>query len=203
MGTPLPSTEKSRRRPSQARGRILEAVEALLLEGGVEGVSIRRLSARCGYTAPTIYYHFGDKTGLIGAALEARFRVVLEVMEAIPHGADTVVYLREMAAAFIRFALANPDHYRLLTVPRPEGAHVVPSAEACRELVKRALEQLGREGSLATDDIEAAFQITWAVLHGLISLHLIRPDYTFAEGLVESALDMVEDGLLRRERRAR
>jgi AcrR family transcriptional regulator len=203
MTSPVSSTEKIRRRPSATRPRILEATEALLLEGGVEGVSIRRLSARCGFTAPTIYHHFGDKTGLIDAVLEARFRDVLELMSAIPRGPDPIVYLREMAGAFVHFALENPDHYRLLTVPRPEGADAVPSAEAARELVKRALEELARAGSLATDDLDAAFEVTWAVLHGLISLHLTRPDYAFAERLLEKALDMVENGLLRRESRPR
>lgn len=166
-------------------------------------MSIRKLTARCGYTAPTIYHYFGDKSGLIDAVLEARFRDVLELMSAIEPGADAVVTLREMASAFVRFALENPDHYRLLTVPRPDRADAVPSAEAARELVKRALEELDREGSLAISDTEVAFDITWSVLHGLISLHLIRPDYAFSESLVETALDMVENGLLRKERRAR
>jgi len=194
------TTERSRRRPSSARRQILDAAETLLLERGVEGVSIRNVSEGCGFSAPTIYHHFGDKTGLIDALLEEHFRLVLDVMNAIPRGPDAALYLREMACAFVRFSLQNPDYYRLLSTPRLEKADTIPSAEAARELVKHALEELAREGTLATPDVEAAFQATWAVLHGLISLHLIHPDYEFAENLVELAFDMVEGGLLRKER---
>ena len=52
---------------SQARRAILDATQSLLVEGGYEAFSMRRLAERCGYTAPTIYHHFGDKPGLIGA----------------------------------------------------------------------------------------------------------------------------------------
>jgi AcrR family transcriptional regulator len=178
---------------------VLAATESLLLEGGVDAVSIRRVSSRCGYSAPTIYHHFGDKTGLIDAVLERRFRRMLEMMRAIPRDADAAAYLREMAIVFLRFALANPDHYRLLTTIRPdqrEGA--VPSAEAARSMVKEALGDLLQEGTLATPDLEGAFLVLWSMVHGLISLHLLSEEHPLADNLVDLALDTVERGLLRR-----
>jgi AcrR family transcriptional regulator len=208
MSVPASRNLRSRRAPAprveatrpSARQAILAAAEALLLEGGVEAVSIRRVSARCGYTAPTLYHHFGDKTGLVDAVLERRFARMLEVMREIPRGDDAAAYLREMAQAFLRFALANPDYYRLLSLARPEEKGV-PSAELARAMVKQALGDLLREGTLATPDLEGAFQVLWAMLHGLISLHLLRPDHELADNLVELALDTVERGLLRRKAR--
>ena len=192
---------KRRREQSRADARrvILDATEALLVDEGYARFSIRKLVNRCGYTAPTIYHHFGDKRGLIDALLEERFRVVHELMAAIPRGPDAALHLREMARAFLRFALENPDHYRLLTMPRPETQPAVPSAEAARGLVKQALEELAREGTLATPDTEAAFQVTWAVLHGMISLQGLLPDLEFSSDLAELAFDTVESGLLRRK----
>ncbi len=190
---------RSRERRPEARRTILEATERLLLDRGVEGVSMRAVSARSGFSAPTIYHHFGDKNGLIDALLEERFREVLTVMREVPRGGDAAAYLSEVARSFVRFALANPGHYRLLSGPRRENADLLPSNEAARDLVKHALEELARAGELGTGDVEAAFQITWAVLHGLISLHLTRPDYPFAENLVDMAIEMVEAGLLRRK----
>jgi AcrR family transcriptional regulator len=75
------------------------------------------VAERSGYSAPTIYHHFGDKNGLIDALLDARFGEVLEVMRAVPKGEDAAGYLREIARAFVRFAIDNPSHYRLLSVP--------------------------------------------------------------------------------------
>ncbi len=189
-----------RRRVSTAPVEILRATEALLLEAGEEGVSIRKVSERCGYSAPTIYHHFGDKKGLIDSLLEERFRVVHQLMMDIPRGSDAALHLRQMARAFIRFSLENPSHYRLLTTPRSESEPDVPSAKAARDLVKTALEELAREGTLATSDTEAAFQVLWAVVHGLISLQVIRPNTQIAGDLADLALDMAEKGLLRRPR---
>lgn len=204
--SPTPPTPrgKPRARGAAAGGRardsravILEAAQALLLESGVDGMSIRKLGERCGYTAPTIYHHFGDKAGLVAAVVDERFREVHDVMRAIPRGGDAAAYLNDVARAFVRFSLANPEHYQLLSLPGVEPGSV-PAAESAREMVKDALEQLAREGTLATTDIDAAYEITWAMLHGLISLRLTRPEYPFSDQMMELALQMMEGGLLRR-----
>jgi AcrR family transcriptional regulator len=200
MESPMPPSAEpvSRRRRSGAPAEILRATQELLLEAGVEGVSIRKVSQRCGYTAPTIYHHFGDKRGLIDALLEERFRSVYELMAAIPQDPDPARHLLEMARAFFRFALENPSHYQLLVAPGLGGVDSVPSAEAAQALVKRALEELAAQGTLATPDLEAAFQMLWAVLHGVTSLYLAAPRQGVAEQLDELAFDVLEAGLLRR-----
>jgi AcrR family transcriptional regulator len=184
-------------RGGDSRAAILAAAEALLLESGVEGMSIRKLSERCGYTAPTIYHHFGDKAGLVAAVVEARFRDIHEVMLSIPRGGDAARYLNEVARAFVAFALDNPEHYQLLTLPGVEPGSV-PSADSAQAMVKQALEQLAREGTLATGDIDAAYETTWAMLHGIISLRLLRPEYPFSDQMIELGFQMMEGGLLRR-----
>jgi AcrR family transcriptional regulator len=196
--TPNPQSAASRR-VSVTPVEILRATEELLLSGGIENVSIRKVSERCGYSAPTIYHHFKDKRGLIDALLEERFKAIHQLMAAIPPRSDPAHYLREMLIAFAGFALENPDHYRLLTTPLDREPEV-PSADAARELVRGALEALAREGTLVPSDVEAAFQVIWAVLHGLISLQLIHRNYEFVEDLAGAAFDMVERGLLRGKR---
>jgi AcrR family transcriptional regulator len=194
-----PSAEPpTRRRPSAAPAEILKATQALLLETGIDGVSIRRVSERCGYSAPTIYHHFGDKRGLIDALLEERFRVVYELMAGIPGDGEPARHLSEMARAFVRFAVDNPSHYQLLMAPGLANVEAVPSAEAARVLARAALEKLAAQGSLATPDIDAAFQVLWAMLHGVISLYLAAPEREVAAHLDELAFDVIEHGLLRR-----
>lgn len=190
-------------RPSSRRGgrsttpsEILRATQELLLENGIDGVSIRRLSDRCGFSAPTIYHHFGDKKGLIDALLEERFRLIHAAMEAIPKGDEPARHLREMGRAYVNFAIENPDHYQLLMEPGIRDAESVPSAGAARALVRDDLEELARRGTLATDDLDQAFQLLWAMLHGVISLHLEAPTGPVQDGLLELAFDVVDAGLL-------
>ncbi len=196
LDRPAPAAGRARR--SSAPDKILRATEALLLEGGVDGISIRKLSDRCGYSAPTIYHHFGDKQGLLDALLEARFRELLERMRARPRGADPARHLREMADEFVGFVLEFPSHYQLLMVPR-EREQPVPSLEAAQALVEEDLAELRRRGWLATRDLDAAFDVLWAVLHGVITLQLGLRTGEAAADMKELALDMVESGLLMRE----
>ncbi len=188
-------TEEPRRREPSRRA-ILEATQALLIEGGFERISIRRVSERCGFKAPTIYHHFHDKTGLIDALLEERFSELLERLQRVPRRVDPAEYLRALARAFLEFGLENPSHYALLSAPRLERSDLLPSAEAARELVFGALSEVAKTGALRTPDLESAFQLTWVVLHGVVSLRFSRPGYSWSEDLVELALDVIERGLL-------
>jgi AcrR family transcriptional regulator len=201
-GKPRARGPLSSGRGADSRAQILAAAQELLLEDGVEGLSMRKLSERCGYTAPTIYHHFGDKAGLVAAAVEQRFRQVHDLLMAIPREGDPARYLDAVARAFVRFALENPEHYRLLTMPGIEPGSV-PSAEAAREVVKEALAELAREGTLATNDIDAAYETTWAMLHGVISLRLQLPAYEFSDQMIELALEVMQGGLLRRGSQSR
>jgi AcrR family transcriptional regulator len=193
-----PENEEPRRRDASRRA-ILDATQALLLEGGTESISIRRVSDRCGYKAPTIYHHFRDKTGLIDALIEERFADLLERLQQVPRHAEPAHYLRQLARAFVEFGLENPSHYALLSAPRPDPERQLPSAEAARELVFGALREVARTGALHTPDLESAFQLTWVVLHGVLSLRISRPSYAWCDDLVEHALDVIERGLLGKE----
>lgn len=60
----------SRAHPN-AYGPILEAAVDLLAQSGPSGMTINEICKRAGVKPPAIYYHFGSKDGLIGAAIQA------------------------------------------------------------------------------------------------------------------------------------
>ncbi len=189
-----PSRRAERRPVESSRSAILDATESLLLEMDADLLSIRAVSARCGYQAPTIYHHFGDKNGLIQACIEVRFGELLRGLERVPEALDPAQYLRDLARAFVRFGVEHPAHYRLLAAP-PPGAELSPSSEKARALVENCLDRLSEQGRLRTANSRTAFQATWALLHGLITLSISRPDYDWNDELIECAFDVLEDGL--------
>ena len=187
------------RSKTSTRRAILEATRELLFELGADHLTIRRVEERSGFKAPTIYHHFRDKTGLIDALIEERFAELLARLQRVPRHADPAQYLRALARAFLEFGLENPSHYALLTTPRTNPDEQLPSAEAARELVFSALAEAARTGALRTPDLESAFQLTWVVLHGILSLRISRPSYAWCGDLVELALDVIDRGLLGKE----
>jgi len=195
-------TPAERRRQQQredARRAILDATEALLMEGGYEQFSMRRLADRCGYTAPTIYHYFGDKAGLIDAVIEACFARLVTRLRRVRKSADPIEALRAQSESFVRFSLKNPTHYRLLTAPRPEGCARPQSVETAISELNEPLVALERAGRLHECTAEEAGQQLWVLLHGVISLRISRPDLAWTESLVRPVIDTLLRGLVRRE----
>jgi AcrR family transcriptional regulator len=50
-----------------ASERLLDAAYELILEGGVRALRVQDVAARAGVSISLIYYHFGDRRGLINA----------------------------------------------------------------------------------------------------------------------------------------
>ena len=187
------------RTSAPTRRAILEATQSLLLEVGADQLTIRRVEQRSGFKAPTIYHHFRDKTGLIDALLEEGCAELYTRLCHVPRRADAQEYLRELARAYLEFGLSNPGHYALISAPRRGSAPSLPSSDAARELVFRALVAAWDSGCLVGRDPEALFQAVWAVLHGVVSLSVSRPDHPWRPELVDLALEAIERGILHQE----
>lgn len=193
-----PALERRARQRDDTRRAILDATEALLVEDGYDAFSMRRLVARCGYTAPTIYHHFGDKPRLLDTLLDARFRKLLAQLSRVPAGLDPVGAVGWLARAFARFAARNPTHYRLMNALRAVDAPEPPVIEEVRELIRRPLRELAASGRLRVD-AETAAQVFWSVVHGVTSLRNTVPKYAWAPHLFDTAVDTVLRGLLRED----
>lgn len=53
--------------------QILDAAERLFAERGIEGTSLRALTAEAGVNLAAVHYHFGSKTALFRAVVARRF----------------------------------------------------------------------------------------------------------------------------------
>jgi AcrR family transcriptional regulator len=194
MGSPALEQRRHEQR-AQVRRRVLDATEALLLEEGEERFSIRRLVERCGYTAPTIYHHFGDKKGLIDALLDERFERLAQQLKRVPHGGDPVGYIRAIALAFARFSLRNPTHHRLLFAPRAQPYEPPRSAQEAREMLERAWRELSEQGRLRASE-ESAGQALFCLVYGLASRRIAQPDEDWCRTGIEDAIEALLRGLV-------
>lgn len=189
------SNARRERQRGEARRSILDAAEALVVERGVEGFSMRRLAARCGYTLPTIYHHFGDKPHLLEALLDVRFRELVEVLVEVTASDDASRDLRGMLAAVVEFGFDNPSHYQLLVSALQEG-NEPPAAEEARALFEAPILALLADGRLRAPDVEVGVQVIWSFIHGLISLRTSRADWDWHPQLIDTALDGILGGVV-------
>ena len=105
------------------RREILDAASALLYEGGAEGLTIRRLALRCGYTSPAIYQHFGDKAGLLDAILREAIDALLSASNRSPIDPDPRERIRAQFREIVRFGREHPDQ-----LPADRSAAAGPGA---------------------------------------------------------------------------
>ena len=150
------------RRPEPG-GRAAELVAAgrtLLEEGGPEALSMRRLAARVGIRAPSIYKHLADKGELEVELVADGLREFAEACEAAVDGADDP--LAAFGGAYRAFATAHPHLYRLIN-DRPLPRDRLPAG-----LEARAAAPLQAAVGGDADRARAA----WAFAHGMVMLEL-------------------------------
>ncbi len=183
------------RRPRARRGEgdllradILAAAERLLIETGDQGaVSVRAIADAAGVTPPSIYLHFADKTELLFAVCEARFDDFDQYMtEAIRDIADPLEALWERGRAYVRFGTENPEHYRILfmTRPLPDATPAPPDRLPGLAAFSHLVEDVGRcmaAGAIADGDAFLVATSLWAVVHGITSLLIARPDFPWPD----------------------
>lgn len=198
----MPSPAARQRRlqhRADARRAILEAAEGLLAEAGLDGFSMRRLGDRSGFTAPTLYHYFRDKTALLETLLEERLRELAAELRAVPRSGDTAGWVCALAGAFARFGLRHPGHYQLLAMRAADEVLEPPAAREVEAIFGEPLDDLVATGRLVSRERERLRQGLWSFVHGFIVLQTTHPEEPWEPDLLEASLDaMIRGSLARR-----
>jgi AcrR family transcriptional regulator len=98
--------ETPRRRgrpPSGGREAILEATLAILREHGIANLTSREVAARAGVSDASVYYHFGDRAGLLQAVFEHGMKPLKFMFGLEPETMDPPTVLRGAFDSLERF----------------------------------------------------------------------------------------------------
>ena len=185
------------------RTEILEAAQRIFIEQGYQGATIRRIAEEVGVSSTALYMHFKDKHAIFIEISRLQFDALLAInAKLLQERLDPIVRVRRMLQGYFVFALANPNVYRLVYCSPPE----VERADALIAMGRNVYLSF-REGVLAVrdagklrlDDVDVAAQTAWAACHGLVSLLLTRPWFSWSDlsALEEAMLDSVTSGLAR------
>jgi AcrR family transcriptional regulator len=168
------------------RTRLCGAAERLFAEHGPDGVSMRQLADELGCSAMTPYRYFRDKQDILAAVRAAVFNRFADAMEkAARTTGDAAAKSRAAGEAYVRFALRDPQAYRLMfDVSQPHPNHfpdLVRATARARRAMRAHVEAMIAEGVLVGDP-ELIGYAFWAANHGLIMLHLanklpVKPDF--------------------------
>jgi AcrR family transcriptional regulator len=177
----------SRQEVDAFRARLCAVAQKRFAKDGVEGVSMRQLAEALGCSPMTPYRYFRNKEEILAAVRAAafdRFASALEEAARKTRG-DLRAGGEAMGEAYIRFALAEPDAYRMmfdLSQPHPDRyPDLVRASARARHMMSAALEALVEAG-IFVGDAQLLGYVFWATMHGLVVLHLAgklpkKPDF--------------------------
>jgi AcrR family transcriptional regulator len=134
---------------------LLRAAGNILEKEGVEALKLRAVARRAGVSHNAPYRHFPEREALLAALAAEGF----EWLGAAQRKAAEAGGLRAMGEAYVEFALAHPQRFRLMF----GGRISLAKHTRLREVAARAFEELS--GALASSVPEA-------LVHGLAQLLL-------------------------------
>jgi len=180
------------------RRAFLEEAVRVISRKGVDALTLRSVGERLGVSRTAMYRHFADKSALLAAVAAEGFRMLrLQLLDAWERHGRSGDAFAEMGRAYVRFAVANPAHYRVMFGGRVE-AHGDPDlaregAGAFQVLVD-AIIALQKNGTARAENPLRFAQVIWATVHGVAMLAidgLLEREQTDADTLVRFANEQI------------
>lgn len=181
-----PDAKTADQRRNAQRAALLDAASEMLMRGGPDSISLRKLAAKVGTSTMAVYTAFGGKDGLITALFNEAFDRLAAAQNAVPRSPEPLHWLEGLSHAYRRFALDNPSYYALMisvTMPVSEAMrHEAPGSDlpargiahhASYQRLFEAVQACQDDGSFSPNiDTMLIADAFWATVHGLCSLEL-------------------------------
>ncbi|MCY3592574.1 MAG: TetR/AcrR family transcriptional regulator [Acidobacteria bacterium] len=162
------------------RASLVEEAAAMISEAGTASVTMRAIGGRLGVSRAAPYRHFPDKTALLVAVAVEGFRRLNQRLRGSGTGTSgsSVERLRHMGEQYVRFALENPAHYRLMygreALARQDHPELREAAGALLEHLIGVIRVHQERGEIEREDPRAQAYVAWSAVHGLASLLIER-----------------------------
>lgn len=157
------------------RNALVAAGELVLVESGVDALSLREVARRAGVSHAAPYRHFPDKQSLLIEIAINGFRALSSAIDAAVDGSVPEPKARLLAAlhAYVTFAAEHPEHLSLMFGPlatlKPPSLESAALAAFSKlvDLTEAALEPHHARTPRARETVALTL---WAQAHGLAAL---------------------------------
>ncbi|MEO0803856.1 MAG: TetR/AcrR family transcriptional regulator [Cyanobacteria bacterium J06642_2] len=160
------------------RRALLDAALRVLEKRDAKSLSLREVArqAKVSHTAP--YRHFAHKQALLAAVAEEGFMTFGEYLKAAKDKdiVSPLQALQHTGAAYVRYALEHPTHYRVMFGRDLEDCEAYPSLVSAANATFDILVEIVRAGQvkgvIKSGDTRQLALGAWAQVHGLAMLLL-------------------------------
>lgn len=147
------------------RAALLEAAEELLDARGAAALTLRDVARVAGVSHGAPYHHFASLDDLLAATAQRGFETLGGALAGAAAVADPRERLLHVAQAYVEFACAHPERFRLMFGPLLGRKGAYP---ALKESAERAFGVVLEAASAHDPDRGADLAIAgWSLSHGL------------------------------------
>ncbi len=172
-------TSKSNYHHGDLASVLLETATAMIREGGIEALTMRKLAERSKVSRTAPYHHFKDKNELLCAIAEQGFKQQDKVLGSFtkPQSeTESRALFENYVLGYIHYAYAHQETYDLMfgkeiwKLGKPTESLKSVSKNSFRNWVNW-IEELQLENIISTEDSALRVaQVSWGTLHGLCRL---------------------------------
>ena len=176
MATSKKTTKRTRPyHHGNLRRALLDEALATIRDKGVSGLTLREIGARLGVSRSALYRHFADKGALLATVATEGFRMLRQALIAgWEQGGRGDTAFRAMGVAYVRFAIVNPVHYRVMfggaVDPQAQEPEMASEGEGAFQALVAALASLQKDGLVRGDDTVQMATYVWSLVHGMAML---------------------------------
>ena len=195
----MASKDRKQRLKDDTRKNILDAAMRIGKEEGWQALSMRKIADIIEYTPPVIYEYFSNKEALMLELTKMGYLILAKDMKAarekhiLPEK-----QLEDMWLTYWNFAFAQKELYQLMfgiEINCCAWDNSIPEASVPADMIWEVISKLTGLENPPEDLICKRYYTFWSVVHGLISINLIRQGVP--DGINEEVLKDAIAGIIR------
>lgn len=190
----MTAKQRKLRDKERFKASVIKQAYRLIKEGGIEGLSLRKLAAAIEYSTMKLYHEFGSKEDILLFLADDICRRQNEKLLKIDKKMDPEEYLLRITDEAVRFYVNEPSSAAILASAR-FGTHnkeFPPTFKASADHYRQSVLALDLPIFSNPERLDECLNVTRALLLGALSL--LNPDSD--EKVKNLVIKIVNDGLM-------
>ena len=158
------------------RRALIDTALAMVTEEGAWNFTLREVARRAGVSHAAPYNHFEDKSALLAEVAALGFESLRQSLEAAARGPRRSARqaFAGIAAAYVRFGVEHPAHWRLMFGAELAERTPYPTLQAASDatfaVLTGVLERGQTSGQIRRGAVRDQALAAWSLVHGLTTL---------------------------------
>jgi AcrR family transcriptional regulator len=171
-----PTRPATRYHHGDLRRALIDTALTMVTEEGAWNFTLRAVARRAGVSHAASYNHFEDKLALLAEVAALGFQSLRQTMEAAARGQPRSARqaVAGIAAAYVRFGVEHPAHYRLMfgaeLADRARHPTLQAVGDATFAVLTGVLDRGQASGQVRRDPVRDQALAAWSLVHGLTTL---------------------------------